>query len=165
MLKAVRRITLLAFVAGFVEGEGTITVTRAGKRGHTRPLVIVANTNKQLIDVLQRWWPGQIKLRQATARHQATYTWTLSAGGKIARFLWDILPFLQSDRAKERARLVLADIGARTQGARNLDYKAECDARREAIALLNKRGPLAWKPLIEQAYADGKMPPLLSFGG
>lgn len=133
-------IATLSWAAGTFESEGTVTITRSGRRGYTRPLVMLTSTDLDMIGVFQKRWPGYIKRYQPKGNARIAHTWTLNVRPSIARFLWDISPFLKTDRVRQKADLVLADIGARVQGAKGEDYLAECHERREAIRVLNKRG-------------------------
>lgn len=133
-------VALLAWVAGIIEGEGTITITRSGRRGYTRPHVSVTSTEPEIIGVLQSRWPGKLTTRTPKGNARTAVTWRLDARSAIARFLWDVLPYLRTERRVRLAWLVLDDIGARQQGSRDDSYLAECHARRERARHLNKRG-------------------------
>ncbi len=138
--KIERHIALLSWVAGIVEGEGTITITRSGIRGYTRPQVSITSTDPDILAPIQDRWPGALSTRQPPGRAKLAHTWTLNVRSSIARFLFDILPFLHTDRVRRKALLVLQDVGARVQGARGEDYMRQCHERREQIRALNKRG-------------------------
>lgn len=133
-------LATLSWAAGTFEGEGTVTITRSGRRGYTRPLVMLTSTDPEMIDVFQKRWPGCVKHYQPKGNARIAHTWTLNVRPAIARFLWDISPFLKTDRVRQKAELVLADIGSRVQGAKGSHYLAECHERREVIRALNKRG-------------------------
>src|SRR5690242_14193138 len=49
----------LAWAAGMFEGEGTVTISAAGRHGYTRPVVTLANTDRQVVDFFQARWPGR----------------------------------------------------------------------------------------------------------
>lgn len=134
-------IALLSWVAGTFESEGTVTITRSGKRGYTRPLVVLTSTDREMVDVFQRRWTGQIKVHRPNKPNaRPAFVWTLNVRRNIARFLSDVAPFLRTERVRSKAALVMEDIGARVQGARGADYLAACHERREAIRRLNQRG-------------------------
>jgi hypothetical protein len=155
-------IAVLSWAAGTFEGEGTVTITRSGKRGYTRPIVMLTSTDSMMVSVFQKRWPGQVRCWQPKGNARKAYTWTMNVRKSIARFLWDILPFLRTDRVRHKAMLVLEDIGARVQGAKGPEYISACHARREQIRELNKRGVSEHAlPMIEAAYASKKVVPLL----
>lgn len=136
----IRNISLLSWVAGTFEGEGTVTITRSGARGYTRAMVMLTSTDAEMVQVFHKRWPGRISQRQLGGNAKLAYTWSLNVRPAIARFLSDIAPFLKTQRVQRKAELVLEDIGARIQGAKGADYLAECHARREEIRILNRRG-------------------------
>ena len=139
-LRAIQSVSLLAWAAGTFEGEGTVTITRSGARGYTRPMVMLTSTDPEMVNVFNVRWPGRIYAHQPKGNSKVAHTWSLNVRPAIARFLWDISPFLKTDRVRRKAELVLEDIGARIQGAKGPGYLAECHERREEIRALNKRG-------------------------
>jgi hypothetical protein len=136
----IRNVALVSWVAGHFEGEGTVSIVRSGKRGYTRPIVTLTSTDRQVIDVIQDRWPGCVKTYQPKGNARPAHRWTLNVRPAIARFLWDMMPLLKTERVRRKAELVLEDIGARVQGARGEDYLAQCHERREQIRALNHRG-------------------------
>lgn len=134
-------IAKLSWAAGIFEGEGTVTITRSGKRGVTRPLVMLTSTDRSIIDELQSRWPGNIRTYTPKGNARMAHCWTLNVRSRIARFLFDIEPFIRTKRVRQKIWLVLEDIGARVQGRpKNPDYLVECHIRRERVRTLNKRG-------------------------
>lgn len=146
-IKLIEGLAALSWAAGTFESEGTVTITRSGRRGYTRPLVALTSTDPEMILQFQARWPGILKKHQPKGNSKPAHTWTLGVRPSIARFLWDIMPFLRTDRVRRKAQLVLDDIGARVQGARGQQYISECHERREEIRDLNRRG-------VEIAPAD-----------
>lgn len=133
-------IATLSWAAGTFESEGTVTITRCGRRGYTRPMVMLTSTDPEMINTFHDRWPGCVKQYRPKGNARLAHTWALNVRPSIARFLWDIMPFLKTERVRRKAQLVLDDIGARVQGAKGADYLRECHDRREAIRALNKRG-------------------------
>lgn len=131
-------MALVIWAAGIIEGEGTITITRSGR--YTRPLVSVTSTEPEIIAALQSRWPGTLRRFTPPGNAREATTWTLNARASIARFLWDILPYLRTERRRRLAWLVWDDIGAREQGARRPGYMDACQQRRERVRVLNRRG-------------------------
>ena len=96
-----------AYLAGLIDGEGTIALTRL-HRGQNRQLVIsVSNTERSLLGwVLQSTRVGKITSKRTSSPHHApglTYT---VANRQALAVLAQVTPYLKSYKA-ERARLVL----------------------------------------------------------
>ncbi|MFD2655509.1 LAGLIDADG family homing endonuclease [Gracilibacillus thailandensis] len=49
-----------AYLAGIIDGEGTITLTRMHKREHRRPCITIASTDLELLEYLQTIAGGNI---------------------------------------------------------------------------------------------------------
>ncbi|MGN6759441.1 MAG: hypothetical protein ACTHMJ_23985, partial [Thermomicrobiales bacterium] len=109
-------ITLLtpeerAYMAGLIDGEGSIYVAAVGPaRDKTvYPIVVVAMTNKEVVEWLaEKWGPGRVKLHNATNLRRHPYMkpqYRAQVFGKRARLLCEsLLPYLRVKR--EQARLV-----------------------------------------------------------
>jgi hypothetical protein len=96
-----------AYLAGLVDGEGTISLTRRHARDQRQLVMSVANTEKQILDwILTRTGVGKITRKRISQQHH-TPSYTYSVGNRQALDLLEqIAPFLQSCK-KERAELVL----------------------------------------------------------
>jgi hypothetical protein len=140
----VRGTAFLSWIAGVFEGEGTITITMAGKKGYTRPAVMLTSTDESMVAPFQKRWPGCIRRFTPPGNSKPAVTWALSSRPSISRFLFDMHPFFKTERVRRKSELVQVDIAARVQGARGLgkEYLEACYARREEMAVLNKRGVL-----------------------
>jgi hypothetical protein len=49
-----------AYIAGIIDGEGTITLTRMHEKEHRRPCITIASTDKELLIYLQTLTVGTI---------------------------------------------------------------------------------------------------------
>lgn len=130
----------LIWAAGLFEGEGTVTITRSGRRGYTRPLVQVTSTDPEVIEVFQTRWPGCIQVRQPGGNAREAQAWSLNVRPAIRTFLTDLLPHFRTSRVRLKAELVIEDVDARVQGSGAPGYLAACHERRERVAALNRRG-------------------------
>lgn len=129
-----------AWAAGMFEGEGTVTITRSGRRGYTRPLVVLTSTDRSVIDFFNERWPGCVKTYQPRGNARVAHVWTLNVRPAIRDFLLHLLPHLRTERVRTKALLVIEDVDARAQGARSPEYLTRCHERRERVAELNRRG-------------------------
>lgn len=104
---------LLAWAAGFIDGEGTVTIVKeTGKNQHgpiTRHRVLLscsqANTRRPL-DILAELFGGTVQLQKRPTRvGNPVWTWRVYGGSSVRPALEALLPHLVVKR--ERAELVL----------------------------------------------------------
>lgn len=81
-----------AYLAGLVDGEGTITVQNGGK--NLRMLVIITNTNLEILNFVKDRYGGFIlKMTNDGTRKRDCFNWRLVSKGAI-NFIKDIYPYL-----------------------------------------------------------------------
>jgi len=109
---AVRRVNQLsisdaAYVAGIIDGEGTITLTRTHRGEHRRPLLSVSSTELPLLlYVRQVIGVGRITRKAcARAHHTPSFTYVVSSRQALA-VLSQVVQFLRTYKSA-RARLLL----------------------------------------------------------
>lgn len=97
-----------AYLAGLVDGEGSISLTRRHARDQRQLVLSVANTEKILLDwILTRTGVGKITRKRIAENHH-TPRFTYAVGNRQALNIPEqIAPYLQSCK-KRRADLVLA---------------------------------------------------------
>ncbi len=79
-----------AYLAGIVDGEGTVTLVRHHKNEMPAPCVSVANNNLELLKWIQDRLGGTIvSKKKRKAWHSDSYAWTLRSN-KALRFLKEI---------------------------------------------------------------------------
>lgn len=92
----------LAFTAGLMEGEGSVTINTFTKRNKGALIVSCSNTNRELIDFLNDRWPGYCKpVTGLGPRRKPAWRWTIAALQALA-FLEQIEPYVVTWRMKER---------------------------------------------------------------
>jgi LAGLIDADG-like domain len=131
----------LAWVAGLFEGEGTVSISRAGRHGYSRNLVSLTSTDKEIIDFLHSRWPGKIGTRQPknSPRARQAFVWSLY-GWAMMPFLLDIEPHVRTSRVREKIALGLESQRARQTGSRDPAYPAKMEQYRVRMSELNRRG-------------------------
>jgi len=104
-----------AYLAGFVDADGAITVTRGfSSRSPTRPTYTVrlgvSNCDKDIIDWLVAELGGGVSLsnRNAPRHHRSLWRWSVS-GTSAGPILFSLLPYLHIKQ--KRAELALQFIG------------------------------------------------------
>lgn len=118
-----------AYLAGIVDGEGTITLAHIHKGANRQLSVSITNTERQLLDWVKHViGAGRItKKRAYNARHRPSYTYAI-ANTQALELLRQIAPYLQTHK-RLRAELVLERYKALTP--RNGRYSPELLAERE----------------------------------
>ena len=96
-----------AYLAGLIDGEGTISLTRL-HRGQNRQLVVsVSSTERTLLEwVLHSTRVGKITSKRTSAAHHAPGLTYSGANRQALALLMQVSPHLKSCKA-DRARLVL----------------------------------------------------------
>ncbi|MEE4659922.1 MAG: LAGLIDADG family homing endonuclease [Halieaceae bacterium] len=112
-----------SYIAGLVDGEGTVTLTRK-HRGEFRQLAVsVSSTEAPLLDfILERTGVGKItNKRRYQAHHLPSYTYSVHNRQALA-LLQSIEPYLKSYKSR-RAKLALQEYLCVTP--RNGKYSAD----------------------------------------
>ena len=83
-----------AYLAGIVDGEGTVTLTRHHKNETHTPRVCVANNNLELLNWIKLKWGGVIvSKKKYKIHHRDSYVWYV-AQDRAIRFLNEIKQYL-----------------------------------------------------------------------
>jgi hypothetical protein len=120
-----------AYIAGLVDGEGTITLTRLHANENRRIVVSIANTEFDLLRfVIDQVGVGKItRKRTIAARHTPSFCYAITSRQALA-LLRQITPYLRSYK-RQRAELALAVYERLTP--RNGKYSASQLADRRAF--------------------------------
>jgi len=96
-----------AYIAGLVDGEGTLTLTRLHAHENRRLVVSIANTEYQLLRfVIEHVGAGKITRKKTTSdRHTPSFCYAITSRQALA-LLHQITPFLRSYK-RQRAELAL----------------------------------------------------------
>jgi len=135
-------ITEIAYLAGLIDGEGTITITR--HKQYDRPhwvcktFVWVSNTDRKLIKLLKRRHGGScgLKGKPRLKHHKANLYWRVMSHANIERILKACLPFLVIK--KRQAKILLKFIASRNRNNKAQYSKQELSYQTE-IRKLNGR--------------------------
>jgi len=130
-----------AYIAGLIDGEGTVTLTRKHKNENRQLAVTISNTEKSLLDFCQQIiCAGKITNKiTAQAHHTPSFTYTIYNRQALA-LLEQIHNYLRGYKAK-RSRIILAHYLELTP--RNGKYSPELMHKRtefEASVLQIKAG-------------------------
>lgn len=93
-----------AYLAGLVDADGTVTLSRRHKNEHRHPVVSICNTDRNLLEYcLKLTGVGKIT-RKATTSNKHSVSFTYAAYNRQALALMDSLqPYLKTYKAKRVA--------------------------------------------------------------
>lgn len=98
-----------AYVAGIIDGEGSITLTRMHEKEHRRPCITIASTDKELLIYIQSLTRGIIinKKNYNPNKYKNSYTLYIKKKLDVFHTLQSITPFLRINQKRERAKWIL----------------------------------------------------------
>ncbi|GAE28236.1 hypothetical protein JCM9140_4448 [Halalkalibacter wakoensis JCM 9140] len=101
--------TEAAYLAGIIDGEGTITLTKMHKGEHRRPIISIASTDKDLLFYIQHLVGGYItsKKNYKPSIHKDSFVLTIKNKQDLFNILKEIAPYLIISHKKKRASLIL----------------------------------------------------------
>ncbi|MCC3355957.1 LAGLIDADG family homing endonuclease [Bacillus sp. REN16] len=114
-----------SYVAGIIDGEGSISLTRMHEKEHRRPCISIASTDIELLIYIQKLTGGVInnKRNYKPDRHKDSYTLTIKKKDDVFYTLGKITPFLRVDRKRNRSIWILENYDKVTP--RNGKYSPE----------------------------------------
>ncbi len=121
----------LAYIAGIIDGEGSITLTNYNKGNGTRfPVVAVDSVDRELIDwLLATVGSGSIVTKKKYQdHHKQAHTFRLTRGSAL-ELLQGVLPYLRINRKRERASMLVNEYVSLTP--RNGKYTEEMSAAKQ----------------------------------
>jgi len=114
-----------AYIAGIIDGEGSILLTKQSKNQHHSPVITVASTDIELLE----WMKGIIgkgaiirKKNYNCSKHKNSYTYSIVKDSAII-LLEEISPYLVINKKKARAEHILKKYKSVTM--RNGKYNEE----------------------------------------
>ncbi len=134
-------VTELAWAAGLFEGEGSVRINPRTKRNNGALVVDVPNVDPEIPAFFLARWGGSVSVSNPPNNRRTVYRWR-AASRMAARFLRDILPYLQTAKYRNRALLGLEYQAQKTRGGprRSFAYTAGQREYFERMAVLNRRG-------------------------
>jgi hypothetical protein len=137
-----------SYVAGIIDGEGSITLTRMHTKEHRRPCITIPSTDKELLLYIQSLTGGTIinKKNYNPKKHKDSYTLNITKKNEVFPVLQQVSSFLRVDKKRLRAQWILDHYDSVT--IRNGKYKPE---------ELGKKWPLRMNFLIynkKQTYQN-----------
>ena len=98
-----------AYLAGLIDADGTVTLTRKHRNETRHAAVYISNTDRNLLDFAKNTiGAGKITNKRAVGeRHRKSYTFAITNRQAI-HLLIDIEPFLRTYKG-DRARMIIKD--------------------------------------------------------
>jgi hypothetical protein len=98
-----------AYIAGIIDGEGSISLTRNHSTEMRRPCVSISSNDKELLLYIKSLVGGNIhnKKNYKPEKHQDSFTLTIKNKTLVLNLLHHIKPFLRINRKRKRAELIL----------------------------------------------------------
>ena len=98
-----------AYIAGVIDGEGTISLSRRHRNDDRQLVISIANTERELLEYIQQSvGAGRItRKRVVSAKHTPSVTYVIGNRQALS-LLKQVAPYLRTYKAK-RAELVLRD--------------------------------------------------------
>ncbi|MGM7723782.1 LAGLIDADG family homing endonuclease [Metabacillus sp. Hm71] len=98
-----------AYLAGIIDGEGSITLTRMHESEHRRPCISIASTDKELLTYVQTLTKGTMinKKNYNPDKHKNSYTLYVKKKDDVLLLLNYITPYLRVDKKRNRALWIL----------------------------------------------------------
>lgn len=131
--------TNAAYIAGLIDGEGTVTLTRKHRNENRQLAVSISNTEKPLLEfVLEMIGAGKITGKRTTSsKHSPSFTYAVY-NRQALKLLKQIQPFLRTYKSA-RSALILRDYLRLTPRNGKYNGKSLEDRKRFEKAVLDIR--------------------------
>jgi hypothetical protein len=98
-----------AYIAGIIDGEGSISLTRLHECEHRRPCISIASTDKELLIYIQSLSGGTInnKKNYNPDKHKDSFTLNIKNKEAVISLLRYTSPYLRVDKKRNRAQWIL----------------------------------------------------------
>jgi len=98
-----------SYVAGIIDGEGSITLTKMHRNEFRRPCISIASTDKELLIYVQSLTGGVInnKKNYKPENHKDSFTLYIKQKKDVFNTLFQISPFLRINQKRNRALCIL----------------------------------------------------------
>ncbi|MGG3925337.1 LAGLIDADG family homing endonuclease [Metabacillus fastidiosus] len=98
-----------AYLAGIIDGEGSITLTRMHKTEHRRPCITIASSDKELLIYIQSLTGGTVnkKKNYKPDLHKDSFTLNIKKKETVLFVLKSISPYLRIEKKRTRALWIL----------------------------------------------------------
>lgn len=138
---------LYAYMAGFVDADGSISIGSVGKQRQCVSKLVVTNCNEKVVQLFQKEFGGQVRCRVwENKKWKPNYEWRLTAV-KAQSVIKLLLPYLRIKKKQALLTLRLGKLKAKYNGATrrwNPELSEKCNRVyskiKDRCQLLNRRG-------------------------
>ena len=97
------------YLAGIIDGEGSITLTRMHQREHRRSCITISSTDKEPLFYIQTLTGGVINNKKNCEPnlHKNSYTLSIKKKENVLMVLKAISPYLRINKKRNRAKWLL----------------------------------------------------------
>lgn len=125
----------IGWIAGIIDGEGSITFSRHGK--WRRPALSVSSTDVEIIQRLKEllgggYWKAKVE-RKNRPKYKPQWVWKLNGSKQVLKVLELIEPVLRCPKKKSRAKFLLENYAKNTP--RNGYYTEEMIERKKLMEI------------------------------
>ncbi len=85
---------LYAYLAGLIDGEGTIRIGEVGPINKHYASISIGMTNKKVLDLFARVFGSRVRLEKPSSGRQQMYRWGTSGNKVVPLILDKLLPYL-----------------------------------------------------------------------
>lgn len=96
-------------MAGLLDGEGTIGISRSDTKGRFRaPYISITSTTPEIIEWLKNTYGGNVSIQKTyQAHHKQAWSWRLRNLPQIFSLLENVLPYMLEPEKIRRGKLIL----------------------------------------------------------
>lgn len=99
--------TEIAWLAGYIDGDGSISISKKSGRRFSSLIVAIDSTDRELLEYVQSLVGGSIIAKKKYQdHHRQAHTWRLLGARNIIDLMTQIAPYLRCPCKKARAELI-----------------------------------------------------------
>ncbi|MFC0300014.1 LAGLIDADG family homing endonuclease [Virgibacillus soli] len=114
-----------AYLAGIIDGEGSITLTRLHKNEYRRPCISISSNDMEMLQYIQKLAGGNIytKKNYNPRKHKDSFTLYFKKKQEVFKILQETHTYLRINKKRKRSKWILQNYDAVTP--RNGKYTRE----------------------------------------
>ena len=132
--------TDLAYIAGFVDGEGHILILSANTGTSFVAQLGISNTNVEILEWIQEIFGGYIYDKQKVKGRKQGYQIRWNRRNRVKEILTLLLPYLKVKRAQAEVVIEFCELLDKSDRSLSGEEFSICQELHYGISLLNKRG-------------------------
>ena len=124
--------TEIAWLAGFIDGDGCITLARNKSKGFGKPMLVIDNTDLSMLEDCQEMLGvgSIVKKKKYKDNHRQAWSYRVYGANNVRRALSMVQPYLRCPSKLKRCKMITEQYQVVTP--RNGHYTDEARATKEA---------------------------------